>query len=430
MMYKIRRTENGVQLFDTFNFYDTIDIGWTSWEIIKAVKKYSRKKAIEKIHILFNISKKEAEEDINTVLKNLQISKVNIDDIPASVSNVKWAPRTVHFDITKKCNSNCIYCLATELMKGKEDLSTETILNVISQLPDLGAWLLILSGGEPFIRKDIFEILKYTDDLEILTQILTNGTLITKDVAKKLSKINRLFFQVSLDSYIPEHHNFHRRMPDGYERTMQGIQNLTEHGMIPEIAMVISQKNYDDMEKSVDYFHKKFGIKYFRVGPVSTYRGRGVDVKKDLGLSIDQMRRAGKKVLEMSKKYGDSITFLPLRGFTVFSVDPDTTKKLSKCGNSRTLIYISSSGLVYPCIGTSYPEYAVGDIKKDKLAHIWKTSSLIKRIRYLTTDDIKQCRKCKFKDVCSGGCRSSSYTYFGSIFEHDPLYCAYFKTKS
>lgn len=428
-MYKIRRTDRGVQLFDTYDFYKVIDIEKTSWEIIKALKKYRKEKAVKQIQSLFNLSEKEAQEDIHTVLKNLQNIKINFNEIPSSVSNVKWAPRTVHFDITKKCNSKCIYCLASELMKGKEDLSTKTVLDLISQLPELGTWLLILSGGEPLLREDLFEILKHADNLSILTQILTNGTLITKDVAKNFSIIKRVFFQVSLDSCISEHHNFHRGIPGGFDKAIQGIKNLKEYGITPEIAMVITQYNYNDIEKSISYLHKKFGIKYIRIGPVSTFRGKGFEVKKDLGLSIKQMREAGKKIIDLSKKYGNSLIFLPLRGFTVFSAEPPKNKKLDKCGNSRSLIYISSSGIVYPCIGTAYPEYAIGDIKKDSLAHIWKTSSLLKKIRYLTTDDIKKCKTCKYKEVCTGGCRSSSYTFFKTIFKHDPLYCAYFKLK-
>jgi len=428
-MYKIRRTNDGVQLFDTFNFYNTPNIGWTSWEIIKTVKKYGTKKAVKKIQSSFNITEKETKEDIRTVLKNLEIMKINFDEIPSSVSNVKWAPRTVHFDITTRCNSNCIYCLASDLMKNKEELPTETILKVISQLPELGTWLLILSGGEPLLRKDFFQILKYTDELGILTQVLTNGTLITKDVAKTFSKIERVFFQISLDSCIPEHHNFHRGIPDAFEKTIRGIKNLKEKGMTPEIAMVVSRYNYNDIDKTISFFHKNFGIKYIRIGPVSTYRGRGLQNKEKLELNIEQMREAGKKIFELSKKYGESLCFLPLREFTVFSMQPSTSTKLSRCGNSQSLMYISSDGVVYPCIGTSYTQYAIGDIKKDTLAHIWKTSNLLKKIRYLTTNKIKKCKTCKFKHLCTGGCRASSYKYFKTLTDHDPMYCAYFKTK-
>jgi radical SAM protein with 4Fe4S-binding SPASM domain len=426
-MYKIRRTKDGVQLFDTFDFYNTPNIGWTSWEIIKAVKKYGAEKAVQKIRSKFNITEKDAKRDIQTVLGNLQKAKINFDEIPSSVSNVKWAPRSVHFDITTSCNSNCVYCLAADLMESKVELPTEAILNLISQLPDLGTWLLILSGGEPLLRKDFFQILRHADDLGILTQVLTNGTLITKDVAKKFSKIKRLFFQISLDTHIPEHHNYHRGIPNAFEKTVQGIRNLKEQGMTPEIAMVISKYNYNDIEETVSFFHKEFGVKYIRIGPVSTSRGRGSKNKEKLELSIKQMRETGKKIIELGKKYENSLCFLPLREFTVFSVKPSTKTKLSRCGNSQSLVYISSDGIVYPCIGTSFPQYAIGDIKKDTLEHIWKTSSLLKKIRYLTTDDIKKCKTCKFKHLCTGGCRASSHKYFNTLTAHDPLYCAYFK---
>jgi len=426
-MHKIRRKDDGVQIFNNLDYYDAFDISWTSWEIIKSVKKYGKEKAIQKNSSLFNISEKESKEDIETVLKNLKSIGKKIEDLPSSVSNLKWSPRTVHFDITPHCNSKCRYCLSSDVMKDKTELSTQKILDVVSELPNLETWIFLISGGEPFLRKDLFEIIGHADKLNILTQILTNGTLIDEEIAKKLSLFKYLFLQISLDSCIPEHHDYHRGVPGSFKKTVQGLKNLKKYGVKTETGMVITRHNLNDIEETASFLYN-LGIKNVRIAPVVTYRGKGLKNQDEFSLSLEEIKFVSRKIIKLNKKYQGKLCFLPTREFVVFNAKPTTTK-MPKCPISRSLIYIAPNGLVYPCIGTAHPQFSIGDIKKDTLTQIWKTSSLLKKIRYLTTDDIKKCSSCKFKKLCTGGCRADSYKYFKTLFAHDPLYCAYFKSK-
>ena len=424
-MLKGRKTEAGVQLF---NPYTNLDYNFsdTTWEIIKLLKKYGKEKTVKKIMKLFNINEKNAKEDIETVLKNLKLIKINLKDIPSSVSNIKYAPRTVHFDIATKCNSNCIYCLASDRMKKNKELTTKQIIKIIDQLPDLGTWLLCLSGGEPFLRKDIFEILNHVEKLQLLTQVYTNGTLITKEIAERLSKYRYVFLQISLDSYIAEHNDSNRGLKNSYAKTMQGINNLLEYGEVPEICMVLTHNNYKDLEKTAEFLHK-LGINYVRIGPAHPYSGRGYKNSNKLQLTIKQTEEIGKKIIKINEKYRDSLMFFPTREFVVYSVEYKSLDKIEKCGNGRQVLYINSDGLVYPCIFLVEPEFVIGDAKKEKLSDIWKHSNLIKKIRYLTVNDIEKCKTCDVKQLCSGGCRASARYHFGSIYAHDPYCCALFK---
>jgi len=424
-VYKIRRIEDGVELFDGLNYYDRVKINKTTWEIIKTVRKYGKERAVEKLVSQFNIDKKNAKEDIATVLTNFKTLNIPLEEIPKSVSNVKYAPRTVHIDITPRCNSNCIYCLASERMADPNEMSTEQVLNIINQLPELGTWLLCISGGEPLLRKDLFKVLDYAEKLKLLTQLFTNGMLCTKEVAEKFSKLRYLFLQVSLDSYIPEHHDFNRGYKGAYEKTLQGIKNLLEYKVDTEICMVLTKKNYKDLEESAAFLHK-LGISYIRIGPAHPYCGKGYSNKDKLELTVDQWRWIGKKIIELNKNYEGSMRFLPTRQFIVYAVTPSQSEKLRKCANGRGILYIRPNGLVYPCIFSVFPEFNIGDAKKETLSHIWKTSSIIKKIRYLTVDDIEKCKTCDVKHLCTGGCRASSYYHFGTLFSHDPLFCAFY----
>ncbi len=424
-MYKIRKTEKGMELFDGFDYYNRITISKTSWKMIKLVKKYGVDGSIPKIMKLFGIDEKNAREDVKTILDNLEKLSMRIEDIPSRVSNKKYAPRTVHFDITTKCNGKCIYCLASDRMKKNKELSTEQILKIIRQLKDLGTWLLCLSGGEPFLRKDIFEILDYVEKQQLLTQVYSNGLLINKEYAKKISNYKYVFLQISLDSYLPEHHDFNRGKKESYNKTMQSITHLIEYDEIPEIAIVLTKRNCTDLEKTAEFLHR-LGIRYIRIGPAHPYCGRGYKNKDKIQLTTKQWEKIGEKIFELNNKYQGSLTFFPTREFIVYSTSYTSNEKMPKCGNSRQVLYIGSNGVVYPCIFLVEPKFALGDAKKEKLSEIWKNSSLIKKIRYLTVEDIEKCRTCEYKNLCSGGCRASAYYHYGSIYAHDPYYCALF----
>lgn len=424
-MYKIRRKGKGVQVFDTYDYYKTFNLNQTEWEIVKAVKNYNLEKAIEKISSLFKISKKDAKEDIETVLSNINKIGADLENIPISLPRNKRNLLTVQFDVSSKCNSNCIYCLVSDHIETKEEVSTETILKVISELPDLGTWVLVLSGGEPLLRKDVFDIIEHADNLGILVQFLTNGILIDEKVAKRLATFKHLQIRISLDSCIPEHHDKHRGAKGSFEKTVRGIKNLKNQGITPEIAVVVSSINYDDFDKTVDFL-KELGIKYVRIGAVSTLMGKGYEQREYLPLNSKQYNELGKKIIEHNKKC-KSLLFDPIKELVVYATPPSFDKKLEPCGIGKSKIYISADGLVYPCIGVSFSKFVIGDIKKDKLSDIWKNSDLLKKLRNLTTKDIKHCSNCKFEELCTGGCRANSYRYFKSIFEHDPLYCVYYK---
>jgi radical SAM protein with 4Fe4S-binding SPASM domain len=426
-MYKIRKTNNDIELFDGFQYYNRVNLSQTSWEIIQTIKKYGEEKATQKIMKLYQINEKNAKEDIQTVLTNLKTLKININEIPTTVSRVKYTPRTVHFDVTPRCNSNCVYCIASDRMKDPTELTTKQVINVIDQLPALGTWLLTLSGGEPLLRKDIFQILDRIEKLELLTQIFTNGTLITKEFAERFSKYRYAFIQVSLDSCIPEHHEANRGVKGIYKKTLQGIHNLLEYGVTPEICIVLTRETYKDLEKTSAFLHT-LGIKYIRLGPAHPYSGKGYDNRNNLDLTIDKWKEIGEKIINLNKKYAGEMEFYPTRHFVVYTVDPPK-EKLHRCGNGRTVLFISPNGLVYPCIFMVYPQFVIGDVKKDKLADIWKKSSLIKKIRYFNKENVEKCRNCDVKHLCSGGCRSSSYYHHESIFEYDPYFCALFNKK-
>lgn len=395
-MLKARKIENGVRIFDTqknasHNFSET------SWEIIKAVKKNGADGAVKKIMNLFDIDEKNAKEDISTVLSNLKTLGIKIDDIPDDVSSDGYAPRMVQFDVTPRCNSKCIYCFPSDKMSDPTELSTEQILSTITELSNLETWVLVISGGEPLLRKDIFQILNHAEKLQISTWLLTNGILIDENVARTLSEFKELsMVQVSLDSCISEHHDNNRGLKGAFEKTIDGIKNLLKNGVTPEIEMVVTKNNIDDIEETVAFLNE-IGIKIVRIGPALTTNGRGLANREKITFDSNQLKETGKKIIELNKKYARSMRVSPARDFLTHSLEP-SSKKLFKCGLvGKSTLYISSNGCIYPCIFLTDPKYAIGDIKKESVSHIWETSTFLKKIRDNSLDETEECKNCDIR---------------------------------
>lgn len=424
-MYKIAKTETGVEIL---NSKDNViyNLSETTWEIVKTLKKFDINRAAKEIATLFDISENEAREDIQTVLTNLKTLEINIDKISSDVSDKIFEPRMVQIDITPRCNSKCIYCLSSDRMSDATELSTEKIINTIKELSDLGLWILTISGGEPLLRKDIFEILDYVTGLNIPIRFFTNGMLIDDDTANKLFKYKDLMLvQVSLDSCIPEHHDAQRGVKGSFDRTLQGIKNLIKYGMTPVIATIITPITLNDIEKTAVFLHD-LGINLVRCGPAKICSEKSFVHQDTIFMNLKEVKFLGDKIRNLSKKYEGSMRFSISAHMLDYSVSPEQTTDMSTCSAGISSLYISSSGKVYPCIALGYPELKVGDIKKESISDIWNNSKLLKKLRKFSVNDFEKCKTCKEKNMCKGGCRGNSYDFFKTLDSYDPFYCSFF----
>jgi radical SAM protein with 4Fe4S-binding SPASM domain len=424
-MYKIGRTETGVEIFYPKNNV-IYNFNETTWEIIKAIKKYKKARAVKEISTLFSISEQEAQEDIQTVLKNLKIINIKLEDISMNVSNEIFQPRRVQFDVTPRCNSNCIYCLSSNKMMDKTELSTKEIKDTITDLSKLGLWVLTISGGEPLLRKDIFEILDHVSGLKIPIRFFTNGMLIDINIAKKLSKYKDIMLiQISLDSSCPEHHDTQRGIKGSFDKTVKGINNLIKCGITPIIASTITPITLNDIEETARFLHD-LGINYLRCVPAKICSEKSISHKDEIYMDLKDVKLLGEKIKNLSKKYEDSMKFSISAFMLDYSANPEQTTDMPVCTSGITSLYITSSGVVYPCIALSSPNFSAGNIKKESIANIWKDSNILKKLRKLSVDDFEKCKSCKVKNICKGGCRGNSYDFFKSLTSYDPLYCSYF----
>src|SRR6201997_57080 len=153
-------------------------------------------------------------------------------------------PRLIFWEVTKGCNLRCIHCRAsaTEL-SSPSDLSTERALGIIDQIAAAANPILVLSGGEPLYRSDIFQLARYATDKGLRVALATNGTQVTKEVARMIVDAGVKRVSISLDGADALTHDTFRCIPGAFDAAVYGLRNLKSLGMSVQINMTIARHN-------------------------------------------------------------------------------------------------------------------------------------------------------------------------------------------
>jgi radical SAM protein with 4Fe4S-binding SPASM domain len=165
----------------------------------------------------------------------------------------EYKPRLIFWEVTKGCNLRCIHCraTATELMSPK-DLPTQKALDIISQIADFGNPILVLSGGEPLYRADIFELAEYATQRGLRAALATNGTLVTRDVAQKIKQSGIKRVSISLDGADATTHDSFRGIPGSFDAAIYGMKNLQGIGVSVQINTTIARHNAHQLPAVLD----------------------------------------------------------------------------------------------------------------------------------------------------------------------------------
>jgi radical SAM protein with 4Fe4S-binding SPASM domain len=275
-----------------------------------------------------------------------------------------------------------------------------------------------ISGGEPLARKDLMQIIDYTHSLSMETRLLTNGTLITEDVAKELKArgINRL--QISLDGS-RETHNRIRRRVYAYDKALEGVANCKKAEMLVNVSMTLMRSNKQDMEDVVINAAKAgAGI----VGFQSYVPSKDLGSKDPEFVGAEETYKLYQEIRALRKKHESSIKVLEtevlwqiMQWDTKLKQEARRTGKfLSGCGAGFSGFSVLSDGTVYPCRRLPI---SIANIK-DGIAEIMLNSEVLKNLR-----DFEKFRKngcCNDVFYCRG-CRAVAYAITGDYMAPDPM---------
>jgi len=328
--------------------------------------------------------------------------QIEIAQAPSGQSTEKFVPLVISWNMTLKCNLKCSHCyINAKDTKMPEELSTDAAKMLIHQITEVSRPLLILSGGEPLLRDDIYEIIKYGADRGLKMGMGSNGLLISDEVAKKLKEAGMWTVAISLDSSIPQRHDEFRGVKGCWEKAINAIKSLKRTGIQVQVNCTVTPQNYDEVEDimalaeslEVDNFHLFF--------LVPTGRGTNiVDIKPEMYEKMIQDTLTKTKKFKLNIKPSCAPQFMRIAK----NQGVDMSRWVRGCMAGLYYCRIYPSGEVTPC---PYMPISLGNIREKSFKEIWFTSDVFKALRDF--DQLKgKCGQCENREIC-GGCRARAY---------------------
>ncbi|MCW3995788.1 MAG: radical SAM protein [Candidatus Bathyarchaeota archaeon] len=332
---------------------------------------------------------------------------------------------------TYACDNSCVHCVSAGKTAVKDEIGTTEAKKLVDQVSDFGATFFGITGGQPFLRKDLFEILDYATEKGLCTSIITDGRMLDEAVFEKIVK-NKTRISVSIDG--SEETNDAIRGKGAYAAAVSAIERFSKENLLNVLVYTfanageITNVNETDMRHVLD-LARKYGARWVVFHGMIPYSSDKQTLKADP--TPAQYEWLCNKLYDLTQEYQGKPAinvYIPFyarvakqRGM------PDFDRWyngffLGRCFFGK-FFSVAENGDAIPC---SYNDaYRLGNIKEKSLGQIWsdmQTSEFFKKAQDKT--QIKgKCGVCEFKDIC-GGCRSAALYYTGDIYGSDPR-CGY-----
>ena len=341
----------------------------------------------------------------------------------------------VVWNCTRRCNLKCVHCYSqSKDQRYTGELTTEQGKAMIDDLAQFGAPVLLFSGGEPLLRKDLFELAQYTVDKGMRAVISTNGTLIDESTAERLKGIGLSYVGISLDGMEEVNDKF-RGKKGAFAKAMEGIANCQKAGLKVGLRFTINRQNADQVEPIFDLIQER-GIPrvcFYHL----VYSGRGSEmVKQDLDhnqtremvdLIIDRtadLHKQGRltEVLTVDNHADGVYLYNRLK-----REDPERAAKVLELlqfneGNNtgRGIGCVSWDGEVYP--DQFWRNHSLGNVLESPFSKIWTNpeNEFLMKLKDKRPHLKGRCEKCRWLDVCGGNFRARAEAVFGDPWADDP----------
>ncbi|MBF0169840.1 MAG: radical SAM protein [Nitrospinae bacterium] len=341
--------------------------------------------------------------------------------------------RLVFWETTAGCNLECIHCRRLEVSHKlmESDLSTEESKRLIDRIRATGECILVLSGGEPLIRPDIFELARYAADVGLTVALATNGTMVTPEIAKKIKESGIQRVSVSLDGGDAATHDAFRKLTGSFDKAVRGIKNIQAEGVETQVNSTIAKHNIHQLEQIYDNAVNLgcMALHIFMLVPV----GCGVEIEESQSLDAVSYERALNWFYDKSKegKIQTKATCAPhyfrimrqraaQEGLEVTPKNYGMAAMTKGCLAGQSICFISHKGEVFPC---GYFPLEVGNVRRTDFKEIWEKGEAFVKLRDVGNLTGK-CGACDYKSVCEG-CRARAYFYTGGDYLAEEPYCIY-----
>ncbi len=340
-------------------------------------------------------------------------------------------PRLIFWELTKRCNLRCAHCRAEadeSVFRG--ELSTVQVKRVLDDIASFAKPIMVLTGGEPLYRDDIFEIARHAAASSLPVALATNGTMIDERIAREIRGAGIRRVSISIDGAAAPSHDGFRGIPGSFDRALNGARHMRAQGIEFQFNTTVTRRNVDEIE-GVLRLAEETGAKalhLFMLVPV----GCGVEIAETDMLSREKYEEV---LLWFYKKSREtSLEFKATCAPHYYRIIRQEAKKEGRAVSVEThgmaamtrgclagsgVCFISHRGEVQPC---GYLPSVAGNVLETPFRDIWEHAPLFRDLRDL--ENLKgKCGLCEYRAFCAG-CRARAYYATGDCFDEEP-YCVY-----
>ncbi len=344
----------------------------------------------------------------------------------------------VVWNMGRRCNLKCVHCYAqSKDIEYKNELTTQQGKELIDDLAQFGAPVILFSGGEPLMRPDLPELAQYARSKGMRAVISTNGTLIDKKMAKVLKEIGLSYVGVSLDGMKETNDKF-RGVKGAFDLALQGMRNCLEEGIKVGLRFTINRKNVNDIPAIFDLLEKEKipRVCFYHL----VYAGRGSKLvkedlsheesRKTLDLIMDRTKAVHERGFPMEVLTVDNHCDGPYVYFRLLKEDPERAKDVLEL---LQMNQGNSSGIGIGCVSWDgsvhadqfWRHYSFGNVKERKFSEIWTDTGNelmkgLKNRKALIRANADRCAVCKWFDICNGNFRVRAEAIYGNVWADDP----------
>lgn len=325
-------------------------------------------------------------------------------------------PRLIFWELTQRCNLRCLHCRAGRPAGEGQDLSLAQIEPILDDIAARYRPLLILTGGEPLLRPDLFDIAAAARRRGLPISLASNGTLIDAAMAQRIAAAGFQRAAISLDGAGPATHDRFRGQPGSFDAARSGIEQLRRAGLPFQVNFTVTRHNLDDFDAlfSLAQSWQAAALHLFLLVPV----GCGLQLAPELRLSPAMSEQVLERFFERSRQspLETRVTCAPYYQRIVRQKGGGPLPAASRgCLAGSAVCFISHQGQVRPC---GYFAATAGDLRQTPFAEIWEQSALFTALR----DPGKRtgkCSVCEYADACSG-CRARALGTSGNYLAEEP----------
>ncbi|OQY20698.1 MAG: radical SAM/SPASM domain-containing protein [Desulfobacteraceae bacterium 4572_35.1] len=349
----------------------------------------------------------------------------------------KYIPKWIAWETTRRCNLSCVHCrCSSDMDAASGDFTTEEAYKLIDDICEVSKPVLVLSGGEPLMRPDLFDIARYGTSKGLRMCIATNGTLVTDEICAQMKDADIKMVSLSLDGSTAEIHDNFRQSPGAFAGVIHAAETLKRNGIKFLINSSFTKRNQDDIGNTFHLAKSLGATAWYMFMIVPT--GRGEEIMNEL-VSKDDYEEILKWHYQQEKNE-DDILMRPTCAPHYYRIVPQMSKEEGFEFERRSLTFSTGGGkgciaaqsiCLVDCFGNlkpcSYFHSSVGNVKQQSFKDLWFNSKVFNELRDFSKYKGK-CGECEYIGVC-GGCRARADAVYGDYLAEEP-FCNYIPSKT